>query len=490
MPLNITPSALDGNPVISFSGLATGFDTNAVVNARVGIDQQQITAIQAQQTILTSRQSVYNNVGAALQTLQSVAKSLQSTSSVLPASATSTDPSVLLAAAGSGAAQGSYSILVNSRAQAQSNYSDAYASSTQAGLITAGSLSIAVAANNPISFSIDNNTTLQSLASQINAADPSVAASIINDGSGYRLSVTGRDTGAANTLTFTDAGTGLNLENNQQQNAQDASLSINNSLNVSSPTNTISNAITGVTLQAVNPSATAQTVTIGSDSSALAGDVQNLVSGYNSVISTINQASQFNGSYDPTNLMGDKALSNLQGELQNALDSVSANASGSYSALSQIGVATSQDGTLTINQTQLKNAIDADPQSVAALLSNNADATKTGIAAKLASIAQDFGAPTTGILSQLSQSITAQNNASNNIISDMQNAVNTYRQTLNQQFVSLEKMMSQFQKQNEIVSAFAYQVSGQTNGRDGQAPTTADVVDNTIRANSQAAIPG
>ena len=109
----------------------------------------------------------------------------------------------------------------------------------------------------------------------INAANIGVSATIINDGTSNRLVLTSKDSGAANSLkiTATDAdgtnsdatglsqlaydpssGAGAGKNMTQVQAAQDAKLRIDG-IDISKPSNTITDAIEGVTLNLLKTNA-------------------------------------------------------------------------------------------------------------------------------------------------------------------------------------------------------------------------------------------
>ncbi|RYF12767.1 MAG: hypothetical protein EOO77_16895 [Oxalobacteraceae bacterium] len=456
MPVDMTSTVLDGPPRVSFSGISSGIDTRAIVDAEINFAQAQSRALVQQQALSSARQAAYGAVANALQKLNSDATQIDGVQEILPATATVSDPMVLGAAAGMGAAPGTYSIVVNAIATAQSNISSGYASPRRPGLLTAGTLSIQVGNAAPEVYQVDDSTTFLGFANTINATSKDLTASVVQEGTTYKLKISAVNTGQANSVTFTDNGTGLDFST-QLSAAQDASVSINGAGPITNANNTFTGAIPGVTLKTNAVSSTPQSVTVALDISTLASAVTNLVSDYNAVQNAINGASTFSGTYNPKSLIGDVTLHNLQGELQSALRPT-ATASGSWVAPSQLGVATRADNTLRLDNHALKAAISLDPQSVAAMFGNSESGATLGVAGQLARVADSYGAPFTGILSELNAAITAENNRTQNIVQDMQYAVSTLQQTLKNQFVAMEKQLSGLRAQNAIVAAYANQV--------------------------------
>src|SRR5207237_6988287 len=67
------------------------------------------------------------------------------------------------------------------------------------------------------SVAVSSSTTLQALRDAINSSGGSVTATIVNDGTGsnpYRLVLTAKDSGSANTITLTNNDTNLERAQN------------------------------------------------------------------------------------------------------------------------------------------------------------------------------------------------------------------------------------------------------------------------------------
>jgi flagellar hook-associated protein 2 len=193
---------------ISFQGLASGLDTNKLIQGLLAVQQQQITNLQNQQAQIVQQETAFNTVQAKLLALQTQASGLSSTfHSVFDArTATSSNQNLATASASSGAQPGVYSFKVNSLAQAQEIASQGFDSASSA--ITQGVFQFQVGTGAINAITIDNtNNTLQGLAGAINSLHAGVTANVINDGSssqGYHLLLTANNSGTANAITITN----------------------------------------------------------------------------------------------------------------------------------------------------------------------------------------------------------------------------------------------------------------------------------------------
>jgi flagellar hook-associated protein 2 len=195
---------------ITFTGLASGLNTTALVQNILRFDQQRITTLQSTVTTDQNQQTALQGLQTDLQTLQSAAGQLgASQGSVFDSvTATSSDSSVLTAAAGTGAQAGVTSVQVLSLAQASQVASQGYSDPSTS--ITQGTFQISAGSNSSTITINSTNNTLSGLASAINAAGIGVTATIVNTGSGstatqpYRLLLTSSATGTANAIKITN----------------------------------------------------------------------------------------------------------------------------------------------------------------------------------------------------------------------------------------------------------------------------------------------
>ncbi len=395
---------------ISVSGMGSGLDINGLVSQLMSAESRPMTLLKTQQKTVGTKISAYGQLSSALANLQNSLKGLSANG--LSAVGASSSSTALAASTGVGATPGSYSVTVSQLAQSHKLVSPGFASDSAD--LGAGTLSIAVAGGAPVVLAPASNS-LRDLRDAINASGLAVSASIVSDGtaSGYRLAIAGKDSGAGKTIALTGSGAlasfsydpaaplsfGYDGSGNppaamsQTQAAQDAKLSIDG-LNISSPTNTVSGAIAGVSLQLKEVTATPATVGIAHDDAAVKSSVNAFVKAYNELRSLVGTQTAYN---DATKtgavLHGDSGPKSILSQLRGTITGAVAGA-GSLDTLSDIGLSFQKDGTLTVNDAKLQTAIDTVPADLKALFSG-ADGIATRLGTRLADMLGEQGVVTT-----------------------------------------------------------------------------------------------
>ena len=195
---------------ISFSGLASGLNTDALVQNLLRFNQQRISLLTQNVQKDTTRKNIFQGVQSRLQTLQLTANKLaQPQGSVFDNKVVSSSNSDLVTAAvGMGAQTGVTSLRVLTLAQADQIASQGY--EDPGSLISQGTFQIQ-SGSQSATLNIDStNNTLSGLAAAINNAGIGVSATIVNTGSSdprtqpYRMLLTSSATGTANAIQITN----------------------------------------------------------------------------------------------------------------------------------------------------------------------------------------------------------------------------------------------------------------------------------------------
>jgi len=188
---------------ITFSGITTGIDFQAIIDVYVDAEQRQIDLVTANQAEETAKLTTIRSFNGLLLGLLTSVNSLSRQDSFQTQTATSSHESILSPLVTGNTAPGTHFVIVDQLAQAQQLASQGFAD-TDTMSIGTGTVTIQVGSGATTTIDIDaGNNTLGGLRDAINNSDADVIASIINDGSAskpYRLLLTSTTTGAANTV--------------------------------------------------------------------------------------------------------------------------------------------------------------------------------------------------------------------------------------------------------------------------------------------------
>lgn len=376
----------------AISSTGSSLDIESIVSKLMALERQPLTRLATREADYNSKLSAYGSIKGALSSLQTASTSLSS--SFAANSASASDATVLAASASSTAAAGSYSLSVTQLAKSHTVRSNTnYAATTDS--FTTGSLAISINGGTAVNVTIDGgNNTLAGIRQAINDAGAGVTATIINDGTTNRLVLSSKTSGSvgAISVTVTDGGSGgthplSDLDSTnlvQTQAADDANVTING-IAITRSSNTITDAIEGVTLTLTkgtlaNPGTA--TLTVARDTAATTAAVASFVKAYNDSVGLLKTNSSFDAaSKKGAALSGDATVRSLQSQLSALVRTNVTGIAGGISSLSDIGISVQVDGTLATDSTKLAAAL-ADPgKDVAALFSQTTSGNE-GIAVR------------------------------------------------------------------------------------------------------------
>lgn len=377
---------------ISSPGLATGLDVNGIIEKLMELERQPLTRLTNKETNYQAKITAYGSVKSALSTLQTAATTLADATTFSSKSATVSDATVLSAAASSTAVAGNYSISVTQLAKFHTLRSNTnYAATTDT--FNTGNLAISIGGGAAVNVTIDGtNNTLAGIRQAINDANAGVKATIVNDGTTNRLMLSSSTSGAvgAVSVVVTDSGSGgthalSGLDSAalvETQGADDAIVAING-LTITRSSNTITDAIEGVTLTlnkgtALEPGTS--TLSIANNTAATKTAIDSFVSAYNAIVTML----KTNSAYDAATRKGailnaEGTVRSIQAELSNLVQTSVTGVAGGISTLSSIGISVQTDGKLAVDNTKLTAAL-ADPtKDVSALFTQTTEGNE-GIA--------------------------------------------------------------------------------------------------------------
>jgi flagellar hook-associated protein 2 len=358
---------------------------------------------------------------------------------------------VLTVTAATGAQPGTFDFDVVTLARSEMEVGNGFDSQTD-DVFTGGSISISVAgASPPTQIDIDgasNNTSLSGLADYISDNIDGVEAYVLDDGAdtnNYHLVVVSEETGSSQTVTLdTSLLQGDALTFTEAIAAQDAQLDIAG-LAVFSESNTFEDVIPGLTFEALSEGDAI--VTVAPDTEGVVEAVQTFVDSYNQAMSFIDSYTGI-GANDSISALASE--SSVLRQVQTALQSSMAGmyVAGDLQGASILGFSTEQDGSLALDTDKLTDVL-GDNYSDALEILAGTDGIFQSLDGKLDVIVD----PDEGTLALRTESLDEQIEAFEDQIAADEARLETYEDTLRQQFTNLEMTLAELQSMSSFVTA-------------------------------------
>ncbi|MCF6323193.1 MAG: flagellar filament capping protein FliD [Gammaproteobacteria bacterium] len=378
---------------ISSPGIGSGLDINGLIASVIEAERTPATNRLALKEVTYQAQlTAYGSLKGALSSFNSALNSISSINAFSAVSTSSSDADVVSADATDQAANSSYRIKVSALAQPHTLVTTGFSNVTE--VVGTGTVtfkfgttdyvespeaynSFSQNADKPTaSVTIDaTNNTLEGIRDAVNNANVGVSASIIYDGTNYRLTYASTDTGAANSMEVTvDDPTLSALEFNstttnleQTLAGQDAAMTING-LAVTSATNVVKEAVSGVTFnlkQAQLAEDGVVNIDVSRNNNTVSNAVQNFVAEYNALLGIMNELNSYNADTQQGGiLLGDSVLRSVEGRLRREVNNTIEGLSSRFQSLAEIGITTERDGTLVVDNSTLEAAVSSSPEAV------------------------------------------------------------------------------------------------------------------------------
>ena len=422
------------------SGIATGLDTETLVQQLMAIERRPLVLMQERKNLLQQQRDAWRDINTRLNNLRDRMAELSRTSLFEGRSAVSSAADVATASATRDAAEARYNIEVVQLAQ-----SHRVASAKLEGAIGDTEPSRLAVGDREVEIKIDAGDTVHTIAKKINEADVAVTARVI-DG---RLVIQADETGEDHQLKFegelwwalgiTDRH-GEILDTAQLQSAQDAVFKIEG-LTIARSSNKIDDVIEGVTFTLQGEGETV--IDIKRDEAAVLDAVRKFVEQYNSTMSFIQSRSSDGGV-----LQGDTLLMRIAFQLRSDITARVGGAGLAYNQLAAVGISIDRHGTMTLNEAKLREALADDPEAVQKLFAATQDADGfDGVTARLESRFQAWLQAGDGLLAARQKMFGDRMKAIDDSIEQMERRLEIREQNLMRQFIALEEVMAAFQTQ-------------------------------------------
>lgn len=444
---------------ISSIGVGSGLPLEELLSDLRKSENYALSAIQSRQVQAETRFSAYNTLKSSIESLQAAAKTLTQTDTY-GALKTSVTGDAYSASASANAIPGEYSIRVDSLASSQTLVTHGVADRTDA-IGSGGVITFTLKNGDTKTLDLsDTGTSLNDIVKAINDDnDLGFSATLVNDGDSatpHRLLITASATGDQASAASIDIEGNTALQDllgfdnlAVREDGQDARVTING-IDITSASNTVENAIEGVTLTLNKASTEADKLTVTTNDSVTSDAISKFVTAYNDLQSTIKALT----SYDMENqrssaLTGDSLARRLQSDVRNAINVVGSE--GQVRSLSQLGITTNvQTGLLEIDDAKLAAALKNNMGDIQNLLGGT-----DSVGNRLTAVAETFnrsggliGTTTEGITKNIAELKKQYDVTAERIDAKMEN----YRR----QFTALDSLVAQM---NSVSSYLTQQLS-------------------------------
>ncbi|SYZ78249.1 flagellar filament capping protein FliD [Trichococcus shcherbakoviae] len=478
---------------INFLGSYSGI-TSETIDSLIAAQSGKLTQYNNQKESLTKEKTAWSDIQTRLTNLNTKMDTLMDPKSFFSKKITSSDETKLAVTAGTNAVPGKYEITVERLATASrltsgqiltANQTTATALGFEGTFTLASQDTSEIGSTDPktlkqADITIASTDTLKDIITKINATtkDSGISATII-DG---RLSLTDAQLGdrTISATSATDLADKLAL-NPAAAGATQASLAagtsakvtVNNTITLERNSNTITDAIEGMTLDLkATTGGSPVSVSVADDTDNTLKVVKDFIEQYNSTVSFITEKLSVGNPSSETNvagaLSGDSTLLRLQSSLRQMLtggveiqklDPADPNETQKYDFIGSLGISVDRYGKASIDETKLKEVITKEPDQVAGFFSRSitVDGTtekkKVGLAEKLQTVVNSFVDSKDGM-------ITAKNKTYDKAMDDIAKKIEAFNVRMEAQrarfvktFTALDTAMMQAESQMSYLSS-------------------------------------
>jgi flagellar hook-associated protein 2 len=309
----------------------------------------------------------------------------------------------------------------------------------------------------------------------INSANLGISAYLVYDGSEYNIMVTGPE-GADNTFTLSSsAPTALYFGTaaTALQTPVDAALTVDG-MSITSSSNTVTDAIGGVTLNLMETMSSAATLSLKNDTTAVKTKLQTLVTTYNDAMNLLDEVTNPASTLDTygATLVGNSSVRTIRDTLRGLMTAVSTTPStdGTYNYLVDLGVSMDKAGKLSINNTTLDTALSTNYSDVVYVMTGNQDALSVYDTTTPAGIAGEADRTLATMLSSSGTATVESNNATTRIakykddLAALNDRMTRLLDRYTKQFAAMDSLVGQTRStQTGLTSSFAGLMAMYTN---------------------------
>lgn len=441
---------------VNMSGIASGMDTAAIIQATLATRRGPIRALEQRKTQNSTQLSDLGKLANKLEEFRNAAKALGTTQGVLSYTTTSSDTAVAKASTTGTAMPGSYELEVTQLAQASRfRMATGFASGTS---VKAGELLISTDGDDPVVVEMQEGDSLADVAGRINSSEAGATATVVSDGYSSYLQLTAKSTGHRLGEPATDAlqvsevysGTeGSELGLTRTQDARNALVKFGTgagALTAESRTNKSGTFINNVELEFLKLGTT--TVNIAADKSGTRSKVDGFVTTANELIGLVKTMTETADGARKTNAdpIVSRALADVRQTLAQTVGGGSLD--GNYDSLSRIGLRTTRTGRYELDTASFERAYAANPEHISKIFTTE----ETGIADRVGALVDRYTKSVTGVIASRRNTLERFGSRLERDINTANDRLDKFEATMRKQFDSMETSMAKWQAQGFAVA--------------------------------------
>lgn len=451
---------------ISFGGLASGLDTQAIISALLDVERVPIQALERTRDSYRRQKSQFGDLSGMLDKLAEAAGKLSGNNELLQYKAGLDTEDYLTASASSTAQAGTYRIEVNQVAQNEVRGSNGFADRDQTAVANSDTLLFDIGGTLE-AVALPQNATLDDIADAVNSQNIGITAQVVDTGNGatpFELVFTSDTIGEDGRFTVSvDGGNGTAslvndiitpMNGTAIVTGENANLTVNG-ITYQRTSNTIGDIIQGVTLDlksdalASGGGANQTQLTISTDTEATSESVKEFVEAYNEIVDFVTGTNELDEEGNATNaLFGDVTLRSIRSNMRSIVGSVVGTGNEAFQMLAQIGISSDTAGKLTFNQTEFDEALVEDPDALQALF---ADET-SGIAVRMEQALELYTDSVDGLIKTRQDGFDRLIRQTDDRIEKAEDRLEAYETRLVNRFASLEQLLTSLQSQGSALS--------------------------------------
>lgn len=457
---------------LSFMGSYSGI-TMDTIDQLIQAESGKLVQYSNQQKGLTNEKNAWKDINTRLDSLYKNFEALKESKTFDSKTVSNSNEKNLTVTAGTNALEGSYSVEVKKLATSSQVTSDTIEMagkkvSSSDKLTLEGNITLTDTDNLAISIEVKNGDSLKDIVTKINdfakEKESGLRASIVDSRIVLTDSVGEQQIGISGTDKLI-SDLGMDTSSRTEIVGEKSEISVNG-ITITGNTNTIENAVEGLTfnLLALSEGNQASTVKVVEDHEKTTKAVQDFVDQYNSTMTFIDEQLSVG---DPSaegnttgTLVGDSSLMRIQSQLRSLMTTSSKETTQTIKGLSDLGVKVDRYGKASLDTAKLKEQLAKNSNSVQNFFSReesvvvkdaegneSAESKQVGFAQQMTSFINEYIADKTGIITTKSKTIDDMIKSLDTQITKFNERLDSKRERYIKQFTALDTAMMQAESQ-------------------------------------------